>query len=95
MLKAHLIAGLYSFESQFLLKYWWKLLGQVKLSLNMMKAPRKKPKIYSYTNMFGGFDFNSTPLPPLGTKFMINDKPKNKAPCPPYGTIGWYTRPEM
>ena len=37
----------------------------------------KNPSSLAYSGMFGKIDFNSTPLAPPGTKYLIHVKPNN------------------
>ena len=39
---------------------------------------RVKIKIYAYTNMFRKFNFNATPLAPLGTKAMTHNNSEKR-----------------
>jgi hypothetical protein len=40
--------------------------------------------------MHGAFDFNRTPLAPLGTKILINEKPDKRQTWAYHAVEGWY-----
>jgi hypothetical protein len=43
----------------------------------------------------GHFDFNRTPLPPLGTRFIAHEKTDQRASCDPHGVDGYYLGPTL
>jgi hypothetical protein len=64
--KNHFIAGLCSVDPNFPLKRWDKLLPQATIMLNLLWKSRINPRMSAYAQWNGHFDFNSTPLDPLG-----------------------------
>jgi hypothetical protein len=57
------------------LQFWDEFLPQVQLTLNMLHFSHRNPKISANQELYGAFDFNKTPLAPLGTKALIYDNP--------------------
>ena len=88
--KNHFIAGLCSTDSQFPMHLWSRLLPQATLTLSMLRASRQYPQISAYTVLEGIFDFNKTPLAPLGTKVILHEKLSQKLSWYLHGTEGWY-----
>ena len=44
------------------------------MTLNMLRRSRINPKMSAYTQLFGSFDYNQTPLAPLGTKTFVHER---------------------
>ena len=44
------------------------------MALNMLQRSRINPKMSAYTQLFGAFDYNQTPIAPLGTKAFVYEK---------------------
>ena len=73
--KNHFIARLASVNKKFPIHIWCRLLPHCLLTLNLLCPSRINPKLSSYAQLHGAFGFNPTPLAPLGTKIIIQDKP--------------------
>ena len=69
---------------------WDRLLDQAFLTLNLLRTARINPSLSAHTYLFGNFDFNSTPLAPLGTRVVIHSKPNYRASWDANGKDGWY-----
>ena len=72
--KAHFLAILAGVADDFLKHCWGLLLPQTKLTLNLLRRSKAKPKISAYKCMNGPFDYNATPLGPLGCAVVIHKK---------------------
>ena len=48
------------------------------MTLNMLQTDRKDPTISAYEALNGPFDYNKTPLAPLGLPAVIYDDPTNR-----------------
>jgi hypothetical protein len=59
--KNHFIAGLCSTNKNFALHLCHPLVSQAKVTLNMLRGSRLKPKVSALTQLNGHFDFNQTP----------------------------------
>ena len=62
--KSHFISGLCTVDPKFPLNLWDKLTPQEVLTLNILRASSIKPRISSYAQVHGAFNYNRTPLPP-------------------------------
>jgi hypothetical protein len=91
--KEHFIAALDTVDQLCPLQLWDEFLLQVELTLNMLRFSRRNPKISANQEVYGAFDFNKTPLAPLGTKALIYDNPTLQASWAPHATDGYYVGP--
>jgi hypothetical protein len=91
--KEHFIATLATVDQFCPLQLWDKFLPQVELTLNMLHFPCRNPKISANQEVYGAFNFNKTPLAPLGTKALIYDDPTSRASWAPHATDGYYVGP--
>ena len=73
--KNHLIAALCTTDDGFPLDLWDKILEQVVLTLNLMRASRMNPRLSAHAQVHGAFDYNLTPLAPPGTLVLVHEKP--------------------
>ncbi len=71
--KEHFIAALVTVDMHCSLQQWDEFLPQVELTLNMLCFSRRNRKKSANQEVYGSFDFNKTPLAPLGTKALIYD----------------------
>ena len=53
------------------------------------------PKISEYSQLFGHFDFNATPLVPPGTKVIIHTEPAKQASWVMHRKESWYVGPSV
>ena len=65
------------------------------MTLNMLRASRIYPSLSTYNELYGAFDFNKTPLAPLGIKIIIHEKPAQRASWDLHGVDGRYLGPAM
>ncbi len=75
--KEHFVAALATVGMLCSLQLWDKFLPQVELTLNLLRVSRRDPTVLVNKELYGTFDFNKTPLAPLGTKALIYDDPAN------------------
>jgi hypothetical protein len=73
--KDHLLAILASVNSTFPLYLWDFLLPQAELILNLLRQATFNPRISAWEFFQGYFDFNKTPLGPVGCCILIHAKP--------------------
>lgn len=74
---------------------WCRLVSQAVQTLNMLRISRINPKLSAHDQVFGVFDYNRTPLAPLGTKFVIHERPTQRASWGNHGKEGWLIGPAM
>jgi hypothetical protein len=87
--KNHFIAGFCSVDPTFTLKLWDKLLPQATMTLNLLRKSRINQRMSAYAQLNGHFDFNRTPLPPPGTRIIVDEKPDQRASWDPHGFDGY------
>ena len=77
--KYHLIAGLATTDKECPIQLWDKFLPQVEDTMNMLCTSHNIPGILAHEDLHGKFDFNRTPMAPIGTKglaFISSKKTK-------------------
>jgi hypothetical protein len=72
---------------------WDEFLPQIKLTLNLIPFSCRNPLISANHKLYGPFDFNKTPLAPLGTKALVYDNPATRTSWAPHATGGFYVGP--
>jgi hypothetical protein len=87
------VAALTTVDMLCLLQLCDKFLPQVELTLNLLRFSQQDPTVLANQELYGAFDFNKTPLAPLGTKALIYDDPANQASLAPHATYGFYIGP--
>ena len=93
--KNHFIAGLCTADPDFPLYLWDRLIPQAKITINLLRASRINPKLSGYSQLYGFFDFNRTPLAPPGTRIVVHEKPANRGTWAPHGVDAWYVGPAL
>jgi hypothetical protein len=73
--KNHFLAILASVNKSFPPYLWDLLLPQAELMLNLLCQSTINPKILAWEFFNGPFDFNKTPLGPVGCRVLIHAKP--------------------
>ena len=90
--KNHFITGLNGVHPTYPKNCWDLLLPQSFMTLNMMRPSRFNPLISAWTQVHGEFNFDRTPLAPLGCKVIIHDRPRQRGAWEDHGTPGYYIR---
>ena len=72
--KAHFLAILAGIADDFPKRCWDLLVPQTELTLNLLRQSRLRPEISAYEHVEGPFDYNATPLGPLGCAVLIHKK---------------------
>jgi hypothetical protein len=93
MFKEHFVAALATVNILCPLQLWDKFLPQVELTLNLLCFSCRNSALSSNKKMYGAFDFNKTPLTPLGTKALVFDGPATHASWVLHATNGYCIRP--
>jgi hypothetical protein len=74
-IKNHFIAILAGVDLTFPPYLWDLLLPQAELTLNLLQQSALNPKISAWEYFHGPFDFDKTPLGPVGFRMLIHSKP--------------------
>ena len=91
--KYHFIASLATVSPNCPLQIWCQFLPQVEMTLNMLRTSRRDPSKSAHDALEGDFDFNRTPLAPLGTPAVVYDDPSVRGSWAPHGTDAFYVGP--
>jgi hypothetical protein len=95
--KNYLISILHGCDSNFPAWLWCQIIPQVVMTLNMLQRSRINPKLSAYTQIFGVFDYNRTPLAPIGTRTVVHQRTtqQGRTTFADHGVIGWSVGPAM
>ena len=93
--KNHFVSVLCTVHSKFPLTEWDRLLPQTTLTLNLLRSSRIHPSLSAYASLFGQFDFNRTPLAPMGTQIVAHTSADSRTPFGQHGKVGWYIGPSL
>jgi hypothetical protein len=88
--KNHFVAILCGTDKQFPLNLWCRLLPQATTTLNLLRRSRLNPRLSADAHLNGPFDFNRTPMAPLGTKVILHETPSQRKTWATHGVDGWY-----
>ena len=91
--KDHFIAGLGTIDKNCPIQLWDEFIEQAQDTLNMLHTSQHDNSLSAYDDLEGPFDFNKTPIAPLGTKALIYDNPKVRNTFAPHGTDVFYVGP--
>ena len=91
--KNHLLACLATCDPEYPAFEWDRICFQCELTLNLLRSSRVNPRLSSYAYLFVNFDFNKTPLAPMGTKIVVHLKSTKRASFAYHGEEGWYIKP--
>jgi hypothetical protein len=93
--KNHFVATLNTVDSKFPLDLWDRLLPQTTLTLNLLRSSRIHPSLSAYASLYGAFDFNRTPIAPLGTRIVAHVNADTRTSFGDHGRTGWYIGPSL
>ena len=91
--KNHFISNLHGCDTEFPAYQWCRLIKQCEMTLNMLRRCQINPKLSAYIQTFGIFDYNQTPLAPLGTKAFVHERPQQRRSHADHGKIGYVIGP--
>ena len=82
--KYQIIAHIATLDHQCPIQLWSKLLPQMQYTLNMLRISRNNNKLTAYEELNGKFDWNRTPIAPLGTIGMLFIHPESHTTFAPH-----------
>ncbi|KAL7523343.1 hypothetical protein ACHAWF_000483, partial [Thalassiosira exigua] len=88
--KAHSIAICAGLPSSFPIRLWHELLPQAELTLNLLRPSHARPNISALAYFQAPFDFNRTPLAPIGCEVRVHQKPGQRGSWEEHAVGGWY-----
>ena len=65
------------------------------MTLNMLRTLRRDPTKSAHDALEGAFNFNRTPLAPLGTPAVVYDDPGVRGTWAPHCTDAFYVGPSL
>eukprot|EP00957_Ditylum_brightwellii_P080424 6117107-Ditylum_brightwellii.AAC.1 len=93
--KDHFNTGLAGLPKKFPLAYWCSLVPQPNTTLNLMQPCRMNPALSAEATLNGCYNFDATPMAPLGTKVSVHIKPNCWATWGFHALPAWYIGPAM
>ena len=91
--KNHFIAGLCTVNKLFSLQFWFEIIKQAEMTLNILRATRINPKLSAYAILEGTYNFNNTPMAPPGIRSLVYTDPKMRRSWETHAKDGWYVGP--
>ncbi len=88
--KSHFIAILAGVDPSFPMNLWDRLIPQAVMTLNLLRQSKKNPSISAYQHVNGNFDYNKTPLAPLGCAVEMHESTNRRKSWDPHSLSGWY-----
>ena len=92
---SHFIAILAGVDQSFPMNLWDRLLPQAEMTLNLLRQSKKNPSISAYQHVHGSFDYNKTPLGPLGCAVEMHESTNRRRTWDPRSLSGWYVGTSM
>ena len=93
--KAHFISILAGVDQDFPSHLWDLLVPQAEMTLNVLRPYTEDKTISTWENFNGKFDYNATPLGPLGIGVLIHNKPSRRKSWDMRALDGWSTGVSM
>ena len=92
---AHFITCLFAADPGYPEKKRDCFLPQSTFTLNLLRNCRFNPKSSAYAALRGTFEYNKTPISPLGTRVLVHENTTNIHTWEPRGTDEWYIGPVL
>ena len=92
-LKCRIIASTCTYNTRSLVSYWYKIIPQVTIILNLLRSSRRNLSLSTHTAIASDFNFNTTSLAPQGTKVVVHHKKRKTYVV--YSLDGWYVGPSL
>jgi hypothetical protein len=65
------------------------------MTVNFLGGSRINPKLSAWEQIHGCYDFNKTPIAPIGIKVLAHEKPDNRKTWAPHAFEAWYVGPAL
>lgn len=88
--KGHIIANMLGCDESFPMREWHRLLPQIELTLNMLRASNVRPNVSAHTDVYGVHDYNRMPLGPLGCATQCFVSPEERRRFGAHAVDSWY-----
>ena len=93
--KNHFTAGICHIDPTCPIALWCRFIEQANITINLLRASRVNPKVSAWAYLNGHFDFNRTPLAPVGMKCIIYEDPKTRGTWDVHGKDAFYLGPAL
>ena len=93
--KGHLIAILAGVDPLFPMRRWDLLLNQAEITVNLLRTSKLDPTKSAYEYLNGPFNYDATPMGPLGCKIIAHAKGATRRSWDFRGIEGYYVGPAM
>jgi hypothetical protein len=91
--KNHWLAGMGTLDPNCPIQLWCQFIEQGQDTLNMSRTSRVNPKLSAYAILDGQFEFDRTPMAPVGTKALVFLDPKKRTTWQSHAVDAWYVGP--
>jgi len=88
--KSHFIAIIAGVDDSYPMRLWDKLLPQTILTLNLLRHSNAVPSVSAYQYVRGTFDYNKTPLGPMGSTVQMHESRDIRGTWAEQSIDGWY-----
>ena len=93
--KYQLIATMCTTDKNFPLHLWDRPLQQIELTCNILHGTRLNPRLSAHEFLHGRFDYNATPIAPIGIRVLAYESPEDRRSWAPHGMDAWYIGPSL
>ena len=93
--KNHFVSILAGVDPNFPIKLWDRLLPQAVLTLNLLRQSNVAPTVSAYQYVNGPFDYNATPLGPMGCAAQVHNSAERRHSWEERSLDGWYLQTSM
>ena len=93
--KAHFILTLATYDPQYPIAEWDRLIAQSKMTLNLLRSACCNPRLSAYAHLEGAHNYNKVPLAPPGTRVVILKKVGQQKLWDFHAQLGWYIGPAL
>ena len=93
--KNHIISSLCTTDPKYNMNEWDRFQLQWELTLNLLRGSAINPSISAWHQVNGRFDWNRTPLAPIGTRVIIHERAQDRGSWEVHGKEGFYVGPKL
>eukprot|EP00804_Cyclotella_cryptica_P022894 CCRYP_005101-RA/>CCRYP_005101-RA protein AED:0.41 eAED:0.41 QI:0/-1/0/1/-1/1/1/0/240 len=91
--KEHWLSGMGTLNPTCPIQLWCQFIEQGQDILNLLRVSRVNPKLSAYAVLEGQFNFDKTPLAPVGTRALILLDPSARKSWQNHALDAWYVGP--
>eukprot|EP00804_Cyclotella_cryptica_P013964 CCRYP_002495-RA/>CCRYP_002495-RA protein AED:0.17 eAED:0.08 QI:0/0/0/1/1/1/3/0/1003 len=91
--KEHWLSGMGTLDPTCPIQLWCQFIEQGQDTLNLLRVSRVNPKLSAYAVLDGQFNFDKTPLAPVGTRALILLDPNSRKTWQSHALDAWYVGP--